>query len=396
MDLKTLCKALQGSVEHSPNQEVATLQRSVAQLMLTLGAAIPDKLAIFNGLIEDMQTQAFDLRYQKVSLPAYFSGNGPTARLVQQHLNVIDWMDTSLHPAVFVAPGITMAKSTPSLCVSSQMKAFDFQPTDDRSVIRPLSEFLFTVRPTMLRSTYLSSEPALPSGVMQLDKLLTGIYGDASKPEQMSLILRATIPLTNGLEVMFAMIGEAPATIWYYHPFELVWVNGDFSYTFKGVHEALQAEFALAHEKARPVEKVFNFMEELERLEERAGEIFNEEESMAPQLFYYPDGISILPVGNVAPISTYKRDKEASILVVSLDRVHLIFRNTRGTYPMRSRQLCTHITALSQLTVLPDSLPRNAQELLVQKATQALSVYGNCIKSTKNLVSLVASHKTSN
>lgn len=385
MDLKTICKVLANDSENTAEQEIDLLQRSIASLMLNLGAIVPAQSTLMTALVDDMNTQMKQLRARRKypeDLKTYFTGKGKIARKLKEHMAVADWFETITNPPLVFSNGGRVEKMVPSKFIERHLELFNFQPTDDVQMVTALRNFCYNARPKILTGLFATPKPALPpAGLLAITPdIKTGLYGDGAHPETLTMILRARCS-ESGIEVIFYVPAEQTMTIWYHHPYENVWVSS-FDYTFEGVVQLLEKELEIAFQEAGPIERDFDFVTELERLEKQAHEIFDNESVLPQQLFCYSDGLTAQPDGEVQPFSMYVREKDTSTITIVAEKVHLVFRNTRGAYPLRSRQLCR---AFSHLTtkVEASDMSRHVQESMVQKSSFALSNIGEIIKYHK-------------
>ncbi len=384
MDLNKLCERLHTPFEHFQNTEIGQLQRAVAGLMLNLGAMMPGKSSLFQALVEDMQNSSAVIRQNKVNVHSYFSGNGPTANKLKEHLAVMDWVDQYHNPPVRDFSGqATLSKTTNAQHMKHQLKMFDFNPSDDAALVTEVNEFIQTIRPVLTGRLFLTPNPPLTREPIDFTTLLTGIYGDATVPESLSIILHGTVPDTNGLQVILSIVSGFPASIWYYHPFERLWLVGDWRISFKGVLETLQGEFRVALQDAGVVEREFDFTQEMERLEKQAYSIFDREDKLPQNLFYYRGGLQVQPLDNNPPLGYYARDVESSSVMFPFgEGVHLTFMNTKGKYPSRSKVLCRNLSFNTQTKLDPADIPTKLQEQIVQITSQALGCFDDVICSS--------------
>lgn len=384
MDLKAICRIIGSGIQPTAENEIDTLQKSIAQMMLNLGAAIPGQSELFTELVANMNrtiTQTRAMRRFPMDVNTYFRASGPIARKLKEHMAVADWYDENANNMMNGSANPRIDRPHPSMIVFDHLQAFDFQPSNDLAMVKSVNDFLGTLRGKLVAQMYATTRPALPPGgqLHITPDMQSGIYGDGADPENVALILRGAYP-DSEMQVLFYLPPNGAATLWFYHPYEMCWINSDWQMTFIGTLRLLEHEFEKAVEHARPMEREFDFSDELGRLEKQAHGIFDNEEVLPASLFCYTDGIAVHPVSPLPPLSTYVRKADASEITITTDKIHLIFRNTKGAYPMRSRQLCKKMAHLST-KVEPEDMSRPMQENMVHKTGYVLAVIGDIIRS---------------
>jgi hypothetical protein len=381
MDLKAICNKIAIGMEKTAEAEIDLLQQSIAQLMLNLGAILPKQSEVFVELTKDMENKIQNSRFKRrlsMDVNTYFRGNGPIAIKLKEHLDIAEWMNSDDKSNVVTETPVNTFISCPT-------DMFDFKPTNDPFQNNRVNSLISSLRYQVTNQSYATTKEPLPTMVtgnlIITPNVKTGLYGDGSDSENLTLILRGTYP-ENEMEVLFYMSPESGTSLWFYHPYEMVWINSDFRLTFDQTFEILEKEFAKANDEASPIYRNFSFDEELIRLEKQANAIFDNEEILPSRLFNYSNGVTLHSISNEEPFGTYVRVDDASTITVVVDKVSLVFRNTKGKYPQRSKQMCRAIKHIST-KVDPQDMSRKFQEQMIYRTGFALSSYIEIIRNHK-------------
>jgi hypothetical protein len=355
MNLKKLCTALHNGVK--TDTKIAVLQRHFAMLALNLGAMIPANTKVFEGLIDNLNKELSE-DYKFID---YFNGNGPMASRLVEHLCV----NAMLYPD---------ATNT-----RLDLTAFDFKPVNIETCKVKLNSFLAGAVIEVVESEFLSISDATPD-LSQPDSLSTGIYKTPHSPEP-TLILRTVSENRCGVEALFIATPGKLGELWYYHPYELVWVFGDENYTFSGMQESLELEFEKAKDKACQTFNDFDFDKEISKLDEQSNFIFDNESSVLNDVAF--NGLA--NESKNPNVSTgFFTKPDYSIILISLDNTVLLFRNTKADYPSRNRQIMMNWPAAPS-ALHKNNLPTGVQQLLIKKSKLVLKVLTEHINKAKGV-----------
>jgi hypothetical protein len=353
MNLKKLCTALHNSAK--VDGKIAVLQRHFAMLALNLGAMIPANAKVFEGLIDNLNKEL----NEDYKFFDYFSGNGPMASRLVEHLCV----SSMVHP-----------DNTSSRL---DLTAFDFKPVNNEICKVKLNSFLTGAVIEVSESEFLSINNSTLD-LSQPDSLSTGIY-KSPHSESPTLVLRTVSEDRCGVEALFIATPGKMGELWYYHPYELVWVFGDEDYIFTGMQESLELEFEKAKDKACQTFSDFDFDKEISKLDEQSDFIFDNESSVLPEVAF--NGLA--NESKNPDVSTgFFTKPDYSLILISLDNTVLLFRNTKADYPSRNRQIMIN-WPYSPSVLHKDNLSTGVQQLLIKKSKLVLKVLTEHINKTK-------------
>jgi hypothetical protein len=388
MNLKQLCYLLKMRMSNKAEQEVSILQDNLSALMLHIGTSIPGQLPFMQEFHRVSNNELMQARINRVSVDTYFSGHGPIADMLRNYCDMSSFFypeenEKNKQSEDFKAWVNNYEMQTPKQD-NEAVRQFDFHP-EQGETNQELNNFIATLQTEVINDLYLTPIPQAlpPTNQVDLHLLMTvrtGIYNAESGPENTTLVLRAEVPNQRGLEVLLFAKHNEPPSLLYWHPFELHWINSNWTSTFEGVLETLQGQLRVAVEAAQPMEQDFVFAEELDRLESQAAALFDMESKLPPTLFFYKErGLSATRLPNHEAQSTYSRSPVESRITINVNEMRLIFMCTKGAYPNRSRFIMKYNGEKVSHTVPNESIKRPDQEVLIQKAALTLSVIHNVV-----------------
>lgn len=366
MELKALCQHLNTN-DASYQSEINSLTQGVMELCTQLEAVIPNTGNRFGTLANVINENLCNVRRQEVNVEKYFSANGPIAKRIKEHLVIHE----------FISGGGRLFE------LDNALAMFDFSPTNDSDLNKKLNDFLSTIRNTVQNNQLFSTTlPTLHlTEYIQPAKMKTGIYGDACDPKSLTTILRTESPMNENMEILFIAPSEGSCTLWYYHPWEEIWINADYTWTFEGVLEKVQAEFQKALTMATPLQQDFDFHTELKHVEQLFNGVFDNEDHLPKSVFNIGNRLTVSPpcAGEIIS-AAYHRSSDDSYVSVKAHDINLIFRNTKGAYPSRN----FHFTDASFTSRVDASqLHRTIQTVLIQRAYSAAKSYNDLIAQQK-------------
>lgn len=383
MELKEISKIVFSGLDRAAENKINLLQNSFSQLLAILGKESPEQATIFGALNKEFTNKLEQVGEVNRNIGKYFTGNGPVAKRLKEHLGIAKALQRPVHFPTNVPLGILTVVS-PISDLEDQIKRFNYNPIIEADHVQKLTEVTRTLRAKITAEFYETPYPPFPEGViLNLDDTQSGIYGDGADPANLQIVLRGFCEGMDGLEVLYISWPDAVSSLWFYHPFELQWVKSSLQETFPGAAEALVKQLESVMEQASPIVRDFVFEEEVTRLEKQAHAIFDTEDVLPKQVFSYPDGLYSSPIPARAPLGHYERTAEASEIMVKVDKTNIIFRNTRGKYPQRNWNLCRMITNDVFSKVDLKDLHRTEQLTLIQRTGLVLANITEVINSNK-------------
>jgi hypothetical protein len=359
MDQLQLFQLLRNETEERDIQ-IKTLEKALSGLLTNLSTALPDKSEIFTQLATEMSNTLNQINQRNVTVPLYFSGNGPGAKKLREHMLITQWYADRLP-----AQSTGALKQEISFFLEC-LAMFDFKPLTDAESCNEVNNFL-TQCVKRVRTGYFSSPlPALPSNVASLDELQTGIFGNPGTGMSQTLILRIGKADVRAFQAIFIAIPDKNPSMWYFHPWEATWMNPhQWDVTFTGMRRRFEEEFEIALRRALGEDQHVDWEAEITDLNETANAIFDKEE-LLPQLVKLP------PNGETAYLSY---DNVRSEIYVNVGGVMMVFINTRGAFPQRTgARLMTTLDGINGLcSVDEEKVPDELRLGLIYKARVVLA-----------------------
>jgi hypothetical protein len=361
-------------VDSRPEKEINIVVTIFGQLMQNLGLLFPNDKQMFIETNTRFESAINEFRSDKANVKCVFEGDGSFASKLKEYLN---------YSEVF--------GPEPSPRLKEAIELFNFHPTNDVVLNNELSLLLGSIMASVKRSVFKNVKPPLvvngvPASHNVIGEIATGLYGDSGSTEDVTIVLRAKLPLSAliTLEAIFIVVPNANPNLWYYHPLEKSWVQSDGTYTFVGLKEEFEKEFKIAYDEAEPVNDEFVFEKELNKLTELSFEIFNNE-AVLPKSCSVVAG-KVIKDDSVHAVARYANQGDCSFIQLRFGTMYeLTFTNTKGSYPSRETTFVTKINNL-MTRVEPSAVRRESQIFVIQTTSQALSALWNEIKTEKEAV----------
>jgi hypothetical protein len=342
--------------------QINQLETTVAQLMLNLDAMLPQQNeSVLQTLVRDLQSRLHAMKCAGNSVQDYFSGKGPVAKKLQEYSSIFGWM----------IPGGGLRD------VATQLRAFDFHPIADVNVVGNLNRFLMSIRDQVNDLSFTTPMP--PVGTANFNALQTGIYGEGPFSENYTIVLRTHTKDRMGIEAIFVCPPSEEAVLAYWHPFEQAWVYSDYTSSWQHIQGLLEQEFYRAMEEANQLVKGFDFVTEIIRLTERCQKSIFAMASFLPNYRYQTRGSGSLD-------AVYEKDAHGGgSIYCRIKDMSLVFQASSAPYYTCTPSVLMFVESTGSVigSVPPESLPREMQRLLIQRATQVLTFLEKDIETAR-------------
>ncbi len=335
---KSILQYLNDSSESQLRDEIRALSATVDTVLMNLHSLInnqkitdPQMGEIFGQLAVSHSNRRQEITSSGKQVFETMAGRGPRANRLR---NI----------------GAVTAKLTNDPDAQSRLNAwlaeFDLQPTRDEALVESLNSFLRDLRP------YVHGDVAhvKPFKLLQehhgFDAMQSGIYVD-TRPKH---VRHAIVVLTGrvstakpNLKYLLIATADQPAAVYFKHELEDVWMPSQ-GVTFPGLVQALRRRLSRVLSVFRISEADTDWQAEFRAIEAKAHLVFDDEQYLPAQYLRF----------------NRENDTVSNIEFPAL-KYHLVFRNTKGEYPMRT----TSVLELINLTpsavnvfALPDSIKR--------------------------------------
>jgi hypothetical protein len=223
---------------------------------------------------------------------------------------------------------------------------FDLKPTRDEVHVESLNSFLRDLRPYVYGDVAHVKPFKLLEEHHGFDAMQTGIYADTRPKHTRHAIIVLTGRIsTNSPNLKYLLLATAdqPAALYFKHELEEVWMPAQ-GITFPGLVQALRRRLNRVLSAFRISEEGTDWQAEFRSIEAKAHMVFDDEHYLPAQYLRF----------------NRENDTVSNIEFPAL-KYHVVFRNTKGEYPMRT----TSVLELINLTpsavnvfALPDSVKR--------------------------------------
>ncbi|SAK83432.1 hypothetical protein AWB81_04208 [Caballeronia arationis] len=288
----------------------------------------PEKKGLFGALSKRLKGQLDTLRHMGSDTPmAVFSGRGPIARKLRDHVNAQRFFEIVDSP-FDVHPDFNKLERKIE-------KYFNFHPTTDEAMLDELAAFVKFTFPLMSGAALEGQEFADMPVEAHLTETESGFYVDRRGLVPLHLMLLRARVSEHGPDVLFILPnGEQDEKLMLYHPGEDALYPSDFSFTFPGLVEKLKEELAKLLDPLGLSLEPVNLAVYEETMHDMVRAIFDNEEHIKPSQH-----------------GVYFRSDEWSRITIPLGAGYSwMFTNTRGQYPSRSAAFVRSVGGTLQST----------------------------------------------
>jgi uncharacterized coiled-coil protein SlyX len=340
--------------------QVGAIEQAICALTAVVGEVLqPDQKEALDKISAQLGNDLNKVRVVGGTMLDYFSGHGPVAKRLREHLLLIQWLyDTSEVP-----------KEVSDQLVGSMMRkidSFDFKPSQEIGDIKEAAEFYNFAIDQVAQGYFTAPFPKIPEGTHGPELFQTGLYGSPGGGQQLTLVLRVGQPGEGGMQSVFMASPGSVPMLWHHHPWEDYWMSpAHFETTFPGLIEAMREQLALALANATGDTSSFDLAKELQELTVQANTIFDSE-LLLPEQVLHSDNNAVYLAYN---------DQQSEILARTADHI-LSFMNTKGEFPIRSgpRLFSLYYLNPGTRTVNWNDLPVAEQQTLMARARASMAL----------------------
>ncbi len=309
---------------------------AIANVLDTLDS---DKKGIFAKFAGQLDVHLKRLRAMRTNAYEYFSGAGPVARKLREHVKVDDWMN----------PQNRIRNQ--DLLRHMEM-SFNKYPTRDAFELKELQDFIQLTKPLMTGQLDTIEFKEYDSGTVLTD-LASGFYKIQSETAAQFLLILNTRLQPSQVGVMYVLGMGADEQLMYEHPEEGEWFRTDDSYTFEGLANKLRAELDLVIAPLGLSAKKSNLPVQLEEVFQKVDFIFENHKR--------------LPEGGLQFVR--HEENQSTIAIPCGTFYKWVFTDTRGQWPTRTKRFTIQVGSTEQ-----SATPEDMNEFSRQNMVKSLHV----------------------
>jgi hypothetical protein len=306
-------------------ESVAATIATIAQHLDTLH---PEKKGVFGALSKRLKDQLDTLRHMGCDTPlAVFSGRGPIARKLRDHVNAQRFFELVDSP-FDIHPNFNVLEAKIE-------RHFNFHPTMEEAQLDELAAFIKFTFPLMSGAALEGQEFVDMPLDKHMTELASGFYVDRRGITPLHLMLLRTRLSEHGPEALYILPnGEQDEKLMFYHPAEDALYPSDFTFTFPNLVEKLKEELTKLLEPLGLSVEPVNLAVYEETMHDMVRAIFDNEEHIKP-----------------SEHGVYARNDDWSRITIPVGAGYSwMFTNTRGKYPSRSGTFLRLVGGILQST----------------------------------------------
>lgn len=374
MNKKLLYEKL--ALSNTESRDITRLKEMMHRLITIVSHAVDEEDRVTHEVLKNLYDESNNIVTNSVSVVKYFSGNGPVATRLREHIEMSLLLDHAMNDEE------DEDFDDKHEYLVQLLNDFNFSPDNDKEAVSELCSFIDSVRMYMKENTFNKPVSEMKNHC-SLDELRTGIYKAEHSNSNFLLVLSVELPNTDGLKAILIMPTNGNSSMWFYHPIESIWILNYNDYTFDGLKKIFVEHFFLAIADAEPTVVKFDYTLELASLQESIDFIFDNEKLIpSMRLVSYTNGIS-----------GFHRDTvDSQLIACCVDDYSLLFRNTNGNYASRSTVMVQSLGDDKMVTITNELVPEEIKKILVDKTKYIIKLVTdeiNKVKAERNFTKMV-------
>lgn len=274
-----------------------------------LDKLLPDTQKLFTNLTTQMSNHLNALRNRRFNAYEAFSGKGPIARKLREHLTITEWFEPT---------GSERLRG-----LSEQIDAvFNKEPTTDAKHVDELKAFIKLTQPLMVGTSMKGQEFQAIDANVSLPSLKSGFYvSGEGLHKRFSMVLNA-VTSNLGINISYVLTSGQDEALLFHHPEESEWFRSDYSFTFPYVVDYLKRELDAVIEPLGFRATLTDMDLELQNIQHKVTYIFDRHRE--------------LPRSGLKTVFHDAMHEQTEIKIPFGPEYYWSFLDTRGKYPSRT------------------------------------------------------------
>jgi hypothetical protein len=281
-----------------------------------LDKLLPDTQKLFTNLTAQMSNHLTALRNRRFNAYEAFTGKGPIARKLREHLTITEWFEP------------TGSERLQGLAEQID-EVFDKKPTTEEKYLEELKAFIKLTQPLMVGQSMKGQEFQQIDPNVALPSLQSGFYvAGEGIHKRFSMVLNA-FPSNIGIKISYVLTSGQDEVLLFQHPEESEWFQSNYTFTFPYVVDYLKRELDAVIEP-------LGFRATITDMDLELQNIFH-------KVTYILDRHLELPRTGLKTVFHDAVHEQTEIKIPFGPEYHWSFLDTRGKYPSRTNRFFYHV-----------------------------------------------------